>query len=349
VRIAHGLITWQDGRDALEASLRSAAPYVDHTIIADGLIDGVPDLGLPWHSDLAWLAEDHDWLPASIPISSHAAWPGLRPWPTLTRKAQWVMDAARRLGCDWLLVLDADEELHNGEQLRDWLDGWGEPAFPIERQDGPSRIKTPWHLVNLHRVARYRHGLGVVDLAEGGDPVWLVSDGTAEEFSYRDAPWISHHPERRPPRRRHLRLGAYETKLEPLPDARPLQLPPIVRESAEMVEVVSSRPPQWYCPGCGLRYFGPGNCTSGHGPIELAQDADITSDPAAPSDGEHRGSVPEPAASVPGADPAPLFRDASPGSVFSSRDAALDDAFDRAIDALNDIRLALCAGDPDPE
>ncbi len=281
-KIAHGLLTWQDGRELLERCIRSTAPYVDHLLIAEGIIDGIPDLGLAPHSDLAWMAEPSDFLPAEIPISSKAAWPGQAPWPTLSSKCNWLLGEARRRDCEWLLILDADEELHNGDRLRAWLDSWPVDlaAFPISRKDGKSVKRAPWHLLRVPLVKRYVHGVGYVELADG-TVAWLVDEHSHDVPDLKRAPWLSHHPELRPPWRRGLRLGEWETRLEPQPSAPALQLPRLGAYSPAVNATGTS--PRWYCPGCGRRYNAPGICAEFHPPTELEEDPGLSPVVEAPS------------------------------------------------------------------
>lgn len=212
--IAHALFTWQDGREALEASLRSTAGHVDHVLIADGLIDGVDDRGLPLLSDLSWL-QDADWLPASVPVNAKA-------WRSLSAACNWLLETARAAGADWLLYVDADQELHNGDWLRTWLQHEQGDAFPIVRQDA-HRIFAPWQVVRVSAFRRYIAGCYVLETM-AGDVVSLVPGGPLRpewEDHYATgslAPWLSHHPDRRPPWRRPHRLGELETVLEPPPD-----------------------------------------------------------------------------------------------------------------------------------
>lgn len=220
VSIAHGLFTWQDGRLALEASLRSTAGFVDHVLIADGLIDGVPDLGLPHHSDLSWLAEPSDWLPRRLPISSGDG-RGYFPWSSLSAACSWLLATARVYGADWLLFVDADQELHNGDLLEPWLAAWEGDAFPIQRIDGPGRpMVCPWQAIRVSAFRRFVSGCYVLETT-AGDLVNLVPDGLGPETLLQTRPWISHHPERRPQWRAAHRLGSLETILEPPPAGVP--------------------------------------------------------------------------------------------------------------------------------
>lgn len=206
----------------LEPCLRSTAPYVDEIIIAEGLIEGVPDLGLGLHSDLAWLAEPSDFLPDRIHIASRAgrSGEGVTPWPTLSSACTYILNKARELDCDWLLYVDADQELHNGQQLRSWLN-YGGPVYPIRRvePDGTQR-RCPWQMIRVADFRRYLAGCYVLEDSEGRTLDLVPPDQGAfgnEVFSSEFEPWISHHPERRPPWRRGQRLGAFETILEPPP------------------------------------------------------------------------------------------------------------------------------------
>lgn len=265
--IAHALFTWQDGRVALEASLRSTAGVVDHVLIADGLIDGVPDSGLPWLSDLSWL-QDADYLPASVPVNG-------KQWRTLSDACTWLLQKANMLGADWLLFIDADQELHNGDRLRAWLERWEGDAFPILRQDPGNRHGCPWQCIRVSAFTRYVAGCYVIETT-AGDVVSLVPDGLPPTMDFKQAPWISHHPERRPQWRVKHRLGALETILEPPPPAPALQIPPLMLQSAAMDETTTTAgPPPFYCPACGTRYFGPGVCENQHEPTELDRDPDV--------------------------------------------------------------------------
>ncbi len=201
MKIAHGLFTWQDGREALEACLASTGPYVDFTIVADGRIDGVPDLDLPDLSDLGW-------IPPAVVVSS-------RPWPSLSAACTYLLDAARSLGCDWLLTVDADQELRNGRYLRDWLEVYPGDAFPLQRCDGGRWLEVPWQCVRVAAFRRYIAGCFVAETIDGHVRAILPAGHAVRRLRW--APWISHHPERRPEGRRGHRLGDLEIVLEPPP------------------------------------------------------------------------------------------------------------------------------------
>lgn len=207
LRIAHGLFTWQDGREALEACLRSTAGVVDELIIADGLIQGVDPAGLPFLSDLGWLV-DADYLPAHVPISA-------KEWRSLSAACTWILHQAKMLQCDWLLFVDADQELHQPELLRTYLEAYPGDAFPISRVDNGTKRAVPWQLVRVGAFERYVAGCFVVEHKHFGE-MSLAPEGMPE-LAPADAPWLSHHPERRPPGRYKHRLGDLEVILEPPP------------------------------------------------------------------------------------------------------------------------------------
>jgi hypothetical protein len=214
--IAHGLFTWRDGRVALEACLRSTAGIVDHVIIADGLIDGVPDNGQPWVSELGWMV-DADYLPARVPISTHGPHRGTVPWASLSDACNYLLGTAKQLGADWLLFVDGDQELHSGENLSIWLNSCAGDAFPIRRPERAGNMFCPWQLIRVSAFNRYLSGCYILEHHEQG-PVSLVPEGPIVTLPpWPDIPWISHHPERRPPDRQSHRLGELEAKLEPPP------------------------------------------------------------------------------------------------------------------------------------
>lgn len=286
IRVAHGLFTWNDGRTPLEACLRSTAGFVDELIIADGLIDGVPANGLPWHSDLRWLAEAA-WLPGRVPIAT-------KQWRSLSAACTWILEQARRLECDWLLYVDGDQELHGARYLREYCDAHrGQVAAPIPRVDPGMVHSCPWQLVNVNKIRRYVAGCFVVETPDGGR--LSLSPNHDTRCPMPDyGPWISHHPERRPSFRVLQRLGELETVLEPPPhDTACLQLPG-EGVSSPVVSGIASEP-TWICTACGRRYQAPGVCQVEHAPIELRPVADVEAGTTV----ESAGAAPNPAPAEP--------------------------------------------------
>lgn len=286
LRIAHGLFTWQEPRAALEACLRSTVGVADEVIIADGLIQGVDPIGLPFLSDLGWLA-DADYLPARVPISA-------KEWRSLSAACTWILHKAKELGCDWLLYIDGDQELHNGERLREWLQGYSGDAFPIPRADNGRRHIVPWQLIRVSAFRRYIAGCFVIEHERFGEMRLTPDNGWDHVLCDGNGwgvPWISHHPERRPPHRYSHRLGHLETVLEPPPlDVPAVHLAPVVleprstsrdtpREGGPMTEPTATElqptgTPEWFCDQCGARFNGPGVCSNAHPPNELKSVAD---------------------------------------------------------------------------
>lgn len=294
MRIAHGFFFWQEPRSVLEPCLRSTVPYVDELILSEGLIEGFPDLGLAQHGDVGWLAEPSDWLPAHIHISSHFNDAGQVPWPSIAACANWILGKAKQLEIDWLLNIDADEELHEAHDLRVRLEALpaGTVCIPLRRLEANgNQAPCPWKLVNVHRLDRYLNG-HVVRL-DSGETVDLVPPGPVELWP---GPWLSHHPDRRPPWRRAGRLGDYENVTDPIirEGLQPLPLPAIFAVVSEAAsESVDAAAPAWYCPGCGSRYQGPGICANGHEPLELLIDPEMA--PAAnTTDSAESEAAPEP-------------------------------------------------------
>jgi hypothetical protein len=222
LRIAHGLFTWQEPQPMMEACLRSTAGIIDELIIADGLVQGIDPGGYPFLSDLSWL-QDANYLPRSVPISA-------KEWRNLSSMCTWILHKAKQLDCDWLLYIDSDMELHNGDNLREWLAAYTGDAFPITRVDNGLRHACPWHLIRVSAFSRYVAGCFIVEHERFGECT-LVPDGMPE-LAPESAPWISHHPERRPPGRHEIRFGYMETILEPPPHVPQVHLPGFSREPA---------------------------------------------------------------------------------------------------------------------
>ena len=219
-RIAHGLFTWQDGRTALEGSLRSTAGHVDEVLIADGLIHGVDPGNLPWLSDLSWL-QDADYLPASVPVNG-------KEWRGLSFMCNWILEQARERACEWIIFVDGDQELHGGERLREWLAAWPADAFPISRADNGKLHPCPWHVIRVDAFERYLAGCWCLEHRRFG-AVSLVPSGRVEPMLPLGAPWISHHPERRSQERQAVtRYGQLEVPLEPPPEHTELPVPSLL-------------------------------------------------------------------------------------------------------------------------
>jgi hypothetical protein len=195
VRIAAGLITWQDGA-ALTNAVASVRPYVDEIVIADGLIDGVDEMRLPWFSPLKGL----------LALSSHVE---TRLWRSQAQMRTWVLEKARAVGCDWLLVIDADEELHRGDQLRSTFDPGG--VFGLLPTDDGTVLSV--RMLRLDYWKRYVTGAHILE-AMNGRVVQLPRQLRLPPPD-SELVWVEHRPELRPAGvRRSIRLGALADRLE---------------------------------------------------------------------------------------------------------------------------------------
>ena len=102
-------------------------------------------------------------------------------------------------------------------------------------------------------------------------------------------PHLIHRPELRPEERRSIRLSDHETALEPYPDnvkawLEPFYVPKLLDNDGfpnwdgngggfvdigSLYQAARDGVPIYYCPGCGRRYGGPGNCSYQHPPEPL--------------------------------------------------------------------------------
>lgn len=196
-RVCAGVATWQDG-PALANAVASVRDHVDEVVIVDGLIDGVDPQGLPWYSNLAGLSS----------LSSHVE---SRLWRSQAQQRTHCLEAARELGCEWLLVIDADEQLHGGQDLGRLVRAAEAMrleclALPV---DGGSRLAI--RLLETASFSRYLQGAHTLEHVDGS-AVALPS------FQYKLQPgelWIEHRPELRPAGvRRQIRLGELQCALE---------------------------------------------------------------------------------------------------------------------------------------
>lgn len=265
-RICAAICSWQDG-PALENALASIEGVVDRLVIADGLIDGIEAHGLPPFSDLDWL---HTVAPNAVVEQ--------RRWKTQSQQRDWTLQTARELGCDWLLVVDADEELRNGDMLRPWLQVWAWDAFPIpfyfdeERKGCPSA----WHCLHIPDWRRYVCQGNMLE-NNNGEIVQLVGQTWWTQGREHGMPYLAHRPELRPEARRNIRLSDFEVALEPYPDdvkvwLEPTYTPALLEPDGllgSIAEAAELGLPIFYCPGCGRRYAGPGSCAQQHERIVL--------------------------------------------------------------------------------
>lgn len=238
--IAAGICTWQDG-PALDACLESIRPHVDHIYTADGAFAGFDTKGIPTG----------------------------QVWPTQSSKRTALLRAAQTGGFDWLLQIDADEQLHRGDRLRDWLRLWHDDCFPLgfwfEGGRGAGVVEAAmWKLIRPARFVRVVAQGAYLEHVDGGTWCLMRETDDRDRIRIEAMPFLTHHPELRPPGRRELRFNYLENLIEPAP-----QVPIWPRQSLAAVPVTRYSPAMYYCPGCGKRYGGPGVCDDAHEEIEL--------------------------------------------------------------------------------
>ena len=244
MRVAVGIPAWQDYELILQTIRSVHALEPDVIIVADGWIRDVVNpaggvAGLP-----ATAGRDERLRALAVtPDKVPCRWISIDVWRSQSEKRTVLLDEARLAGCDWLLQIDADEQLHNGELLRPMLAAAGDAdVFPVPFEYAPGE----WHgtLWKCVRVAAWRRWVAASDLLEhvDGTVYQVCTDGNRaphvaeldDADLRRGLPWSSHHADERPAGRRAIRLGELEHVLEPLPanpprpayptlDARPLE------------------------------------------------------------------------------------------------------------------------------
>lgn len=199
---------------------------------------------------------------------------------------------AQRRGARWLLQLDADEVLVNGELLRPLLERWPFAAYPIPlvQENGqttlapfkclqlPARIVACSEYVQFGRAGRTpRSHARIWNLAGYSCPPELRT-------ALLELPFLLHTPSRRGPGiRAGARLSFEELAVERRPaNAVQWPLPPLTLRfrSAEVktqadgtVFEYEASDGDYACPGCGARFDTPGICTGSdeapHEPIPV--------------------------------------------------------------------------------
>lgn len=183
-----------------------------------------------------------------------------------TEMRQYGMMVAReQYGADWVLQLDADERLHQGERLVEILQAYPGWAYPIPLVQETGQVTwAPFKLIRSDCEIEYRMEYirrdGILWVLTGYAPITLddVPDGM---------PYIYHAPSIRKGDRSKDRLSTIEEVTDPSPPEATMYYPPSpggtmsegVYEVNEEGEQTSDLP--YYCPACGLRYGSPGTCT----------------------------------------------------------------------------------------
>lgn len=220
-------------------------------------------------------------------------------------------------GAVWLLQLDADETLVNGEQLRPLLERWPWPAYPLPlvQEDGQTTlapfklIRLPARIVACSEYVRFRGDATTWNLAGYGCPPELRA-------ALLELPFLFHTPGLRgfygsAPIRAGARLSLEELHVEQRPaNAVQWPIPPLTltRRRTTMAKLDDdgtfreheASDGDYACPGCGARYDTPGVCEgpsseSRHEPIsvEAVKDSSAAGGSGGPSKDELRARAAE--------------------------------------------------------
>jgi hypothetical protein len=222
-RVAAGIITWRDGA-ALDAAIASVATVVDELVFCDGLIAGIDAHGLPAISDRARLDAYH---PTSVlSRNGYGATAGV--WPSQAAKRQAVFDETRRLGCDWLLAIDADEALVEPAPgtLRRTLAGWPYDAYPLPfyvEDDWPRAQPAAYKCLHVADWQGYVADSSLLLHRDG--EIYEVIGSRWLEARELGLPYLVHNPDLRDVERRPIRLAPSEQ----MTNCRPWPEPELVR------------------------------------------------------------------------------------------------------------------------
>ena len=259
MKICAGIVTWQDG-PALVNAVESVRPFVDEVVIVDGLLDGLDPGDLQATSDKAELLALSDYVVS-------------RRWETQSQMRQCTLALAKALNCDWLLAIDADEQLMNGELLRPWLEVWRFDAFPLPfHVDENTVANAAFKLLHVPSWRRYVCQGSILE-NQAGQLVQVLGQTRWTKTRDGNIPYLAHRPELRPAGRRQLRLSEHEVELEPYPDGvrlwvEPVYTPPLLQPEQGAVSSLEQAAllgvPVYYCRACGRRYYGPGFCSVQH-------------------------------------------------------------------------------------
>jgi hypothetical protein len=203
VKIVCLIATWRDG-SLLAKACASAAPHVDKVIVLDGGYKGIVQEHQAWSTDEEMLAAH-----GVDPKVYIAQLEGL--WPDEVEKRNALCDLGRLTAEAeegepiWALVLDADEELVNGEELAYWIErveAERRAGLRVDQAIGLQRIEpdgdsywAPSRLFHLTASTRYAGPAHVLTSDEYGK-VSLAS------YRYPDdpgrMPYVLHHWNERP-------------------------------------------------------------------------------------------------------------------------------------------------------
>lgn len=205
-----GITIWQDGRECLERCFDSIVGVANTIVIVDGRIETIPSIGLPDYTDLEWRFDRYPNVPFHIKG---------RVWETNTEKVNALLEAAHIHGSEWILMLSGDEALERPEQLAEWLDNCSLDSWPIPFYFHANKPESICPTKCL-RVAKWKRAVAGSNLFEHVDgTVYDVRPDQPPEpledahflLERKAVPYLSHHPELRPPGRREIRYFEFES------------------------------------------------------------------------------------------------------------------------------------------
>ena len=265
MRIVATILYWRDGLAAIEPCIRSIEGVCDEIIVLDGyIVDSAPNIDPKLVISSRLEAEEIKALSPLVEWKTGRK--GFYLQQAETRAA--MTELARDSGTDWILAIDADEELHDGGKLRTILRHWHSPFYPIAFEH-----ELPDNKRMLVRAGFKCFRANVVPVSQcsffklpDGKIVRAFDTDFPPDIDYRLlGPWISHHPERRSGERAQIRLGQVEHLIDPEPDnVSPFRMLSFdVQERLTLTGggVSSAIVPPYYCPECGFRSDEPGVCT----------------------------------------------------------------------------------------
>lgn len=171
------VLAWFDeSPETLDRCVRSLAGVADRLVALDGPWEHFP------HESASSPRVQHDAImSAAASLESVTVMPSNRPWRSQVAKRAALLELARIVGSDWLLVIDADEHVErcDGGLLRERLASTGRDVCKVGFRTYGAGVKNH-RPVAIRRL--YRESTGVtVDVAHNGyrtsDGRWLHGDG----------------------------------------------------------------------------------------------------------------------------------------------------------------------------
>lgn len=190
MRVAACIVWYEERPETLARCVTSLAGAADRIVALDG----------PWrhfpHDAVSSSREQYDAIRSAASaggFESVTVMPARVPWKSQVVKRAAVLEVARIVGSDWVLVIDADEYVERCDiaGFRERLGSTGRDVCEVGFRTFGAAVKNTW-AAQIRRL--YRASTGVtVDVAHNGyraaDGRWLHGDGrhirreTAEDLS----------------------------------------------------------------------------------------------------------------------------------------------------------------------